>query len=69
MLWDEAVPCSCRPCLWKAVLRQMLKTCVLWVTFQFMSQWHEKKKNESNPNHGYSWFPKGSEAVPLFFES
>lgn len=48
MLWDEAVPCSCRPCLWKAVLHQMLKTCVLWVTFQFMSQWHEKKKRKQS---------------------
>lgn len=33
-------PCCRLGCLWKVRLSQMLKTCILWVIFQFISYWY-----------------------------
>lgn len=27
-------------CLWKEISGQLLKTCILWVIFQFISHWY-----------------------------
>lgn len=33
-------PASNLACLWKELLSQMPRTCILWVIFQFISHWH-----------------------------